>query len=1355
MKWKNWKQNARRAVALMLGAVLVMTNMGSVSHAEGNDSAENVIGYSDALVEKKDLSQVTSYTVYREMTDKTSVTEIKIGTAEELLAFSEDFRDKKFHTAVEAYEGTTIYLDNDIKINDVNDVPMLPIGYYNNIDSYQTFQGTFDGQGHEVDVMIDDPDRNGVGFIGAMGKGTVKNLIFSGSVSGGKNRVGGIVGFISGGPVTIKNCYNKANVTSTHSTGTYVGGIVGFINGGTGHTISNCTNEGSVIAIQNIGGIAGGINTSTTILKCRNIGEVKAADWGISASQVEYGCGGIVGILKKQPTSINDCINDGTVRSWGCTAAGIAGNVQIAGCTLSNVYNYGTVTNSATDAEEGFANPIYGSSTGISGLLENEINSVNSTAPTAEDSTITDAALNADTSIVSVTKDIVGYSDARVVGKDLTNVISMTDYLALTDKTGVTEIKITSADELVAFSTNNTGQGGYSGLTIYLANDIDVTDKGFASIGNKTSNAFKGIFDGQGYEVSGINITSTEGVGQGFFGHVSGATIKNLIVSGNIKSGFNQVGGIVGDVYAGTVSIDNCYNKIDIEFSSSTSQYAGGIVGMITNDSTNKTLNLSITNCTNAGNITAGGNVGGIVGGSNYTNSVSNCRNIGTITAANGSASGQGCGAIAGVIKNKPTTITGCINNGTITKGSCATAADKSYGCTTSNGTATVTGMTDYSSGETEDTSYDVAVNYADTLLGDNAGSNRKENASITEDIVGYSDARVEYVELSAVMDFTTYKELEDKSDITKVKICTGNELKAFRTYFSDIVTAFNPELTIYLANDIDMTDISMAPIGTQSIIFTGTFDGQGYEISNFTISADSRYRALFGYVSNATIKNVILSGSISGGAQAGGIVSHVEDGNVTVDNCYNKASVTSSATYAGGIAALVRNAAGVSLTVSNCTNTGAIEATGNVGGLVGGALYTTSITNSRNTGTVTATAGTTANGCGGLVGIVKNQSATISGAINNGAVAAGACTGAGIIGAIEKVKGCSISTTTNYGTVTAGDTGKAYAVYGMNTGTYAIEDSYALYDKTGETDAYMAGAIAEGKKHTGWILGDANGDTEVDVRDVVRIKRHVAGQEVEINNTSCADTNRDNAVTDEDAGACRIVSLEQIFYAKGLEGLTVNAIGDSYFAGAGLPQDQVWIHMLANKYGMDMNNYGIGGSTVSYTTDSVGGYHDPMTERYTDLIDANNNPDIILVEGGRNDFNYQAAIGDISLDNADKTTYVGALNLIIDGVEQAYPNAMIVCVTPWNFPDKDGFTLTYEDYCNAMVKVAELQGVKCIKAYDPEISGVDMRAEGFSEAYTVDNGVSHLNLEGMKIVMPRFEKLIAEYWEEFNNGNE
>ena len=1337
MKWmENWKQNTRRAVALVLGAVLVMGNMGAVSYADEGSKAETVVGYSDALVEKVDLSTVTTYTVYRNMEaeEKASTTKIKIGTVQELLDFSKDFPSEN-----NGYDGKTIYLDNDIKMDDINDIPMAPIGYYNSDSDYKTFKGNFDGQGHEVDVVIDSPERNGAGLFGAMGKGTIKNLIFSGSVAGGKNQIGGIVGRISGGPVIIQNCYNKANVTSTFSTGTYVGGIVGFINGGSGHKIANCTNEGNISAIRNIGGIAGGVNSSTTIANCRNLGEVKAADWNVTTSQTEYGCGGIVGILKNDPTTITDCINDGTVRSWGCTAAGIVGNVQKEGCILSEVYNYGVVANSATS---GFANPIYGSSTGIFGLLEKEINAVNSTNPIVEDSAITNAAIEADTSIVSVTKDIVGYSDARVVGVNLENVMSMTDYLTAEDTSEIREVKIGTAKELQDFGSNCTSKSGYPGLTIYLANDIDMTGQSMTSSGT----AFQGTFDGQGYEIVGLSIARTDN-GTGLFRYAaSGAIIRNLILSGKV-SGVSQVGSIVGNVNAGQVTIENCYNKTTV---TGTGSYVGGIIGLVTNKAGVK---VTITNCTNQGAAQGVKDVGGIVGGALYTTTVENCRNAGTVKATGGTTTENGCGSIVGTIKNQTTTITGCINNGKIDKGGCATASDTSYGYTvpsgTNKGTATVTNMNDYSSDNTVDTSYEVATIYADTLIGANAGTNRKEIASITEDIVGYSDARVQYVNLFQVMDYTTYAALADKSGVTEVKICTAAELKQLRTDFGNV--GYNPEMTIYLANDIDMTGQSMAPIGTAGNHFKGIFDGQGYEISNFTINNTNTDRALFGYVDEAVIKNLVLSGSISGGERAGGIVAYAYDGNVTIENCYNKASVTSSAAYAGSIAGIVRR--GVRLTVSNCTNTGAITATGDVGGLVGGALNITSIINSRNTGTVTATAGTTANGCGGLTGIVKNQAVTVEGAINNGAVNAGVCTGAGIIGTIEKVKGCSITDTTNYGTVTAGDTGKACAVYGMTTGAYIIEDSYATYDKTDETDASMDAAIAEGSKHTGWTMGDANNDGDLDVRDLVRIKRYAKDPtSVEIKNLSCADTSRDNAVTDADAGTCRIILLKQIFHARDLEGLTVNALGDSYFAGAGLPQDQVWLYLMARKYGMDMNNYGIGGSTVSYTADANGKYHDPMTERYTDLIEANNNPDIILVEGGRNDFNYNAVIGEISKANVDKATYVGALNLIIDGLQEAYPNAMIVCVTPWNFPDKEGCTNHYTDYCNAMVQVAKMQGVKCIKAYDPEVSGVDMQVDGFSKQYTVDGGVSHLNLEGMKIVMPRFEKLLAEYWEEFNH---
>ena len=232
--------------------------------------------------------------------------------------------------------------------------------------------------------------------------------------------------------------------------------------------------------------------------------------------------------------------------------------------------------------------------------------------------------------------------------------------------------------------------------------------------------------------------------------------------------------------------------------------------------------------------------------------------------------------------------------------------------------------------------------------------------------------------------------------------------------------------------------------------------------------------------------------------------------------------------------------------------------------------------------------------------------------------------------------------------------------------------------------------------------------------------------------------------VTAELTGNEGTAALQLSFYSSALEGLTVNALGDSYFAGQGLPAEQIWINLMANKYGMNMNNYGIGGSSVSYVENK-----NPMCDRYDAMAD--NGADIILVEGGRNDFNSGVPIG--TVDSNDKTTYSGALNVIIDGIQAKYPDAMIVCISPWNFPNSSGKSLTYVDYADAMQAVAERQGVYFIRACDTQISGIDMRSSAFKAQYCIKpTDVSHLNFEGMKIAMMHFEKILAEYYQDFIN---
>jgi lysophospholipase L1-like esterase len=207
------------------------------------------------------------------------------------------------------------------------------------------------------------------------------------------------------------------------------------------------------------------------------------------------------------------------------------------------------------------------------------------------------------------------------------------------------------------------------------------------------------------------------------------------------------------------------------------------------------------------------------------------------------------------------------------------------------------------------------------------------------------------------------------------------------------------------------------------------------------------------------------------------------------------------------------------------------------------------------------------------------------------------------------------------------------------------------------------------------------------------------------------------------------------------LNKLTVAAIGDSYIAGTG----GKWPDILALKYGMRYYNYGISGSTVSsYVTD-----RNPMVKRYQEMaaVDAN----IVIIEGGRNDFNAYTPIGNV--DSRNPITFSGALNTIIDASKEKYPDAMIVLITPWNFPDKDTHPMTYLHYVNAMLAVAEYQGerVYCINASDTSLTGVDMRSSSFRRTYCLkESDVSHLNSRGMQMVAPRFEKILAEYYADF-----
>lgn len=137
---------------------------------------------------------------------------------------------------------------------------------------------------------------------------------------------------------------------------------------------------------------------------------------------------------------------------------------------------------------------------------------------------------------------------------------------------------------------------------------------------------------------------------------------------------------------------------------------------------------------------------------------------------------------------------------------------------------------------------------------------------------------------------------------------------------------------------------------------FTGTFDGDGHTVTLDITASSSDYQGMFARLgSGATVKNLIIGGSVTGRKYTGAVTGRTdpETDDITVRNCQINASVTGTQ-YVGGIVGYAYdNSYSGTLVLTACGNEGAVAGSGNqVGGLVGKSEAVT-ITNCYNTGNV------------------------------------------------------------------------------------------------------------------------------------------------------------------------------------------------------------------------------------------------------------------------------------------------------------------------------------------------------------------------------------------------------------------
>lgn len=190
------------------------------------------------------------------------------------------------------------------------------------------------------------------------------------------------------------------------------------------------------------------------------------------------------------------------------------------------------------------------------------------------------------------------------------------------------------------------------------------------------------------------------------------------------------------------------------------------------------------------------------------------------------------------------------------------------------------------------------------------------------------------------------YADIELRDSEGYLAILSTNEFINYMTN-SDY---WNTNIRLY--NNINLNRMEWTPIGSSSKYFTGIFDGNGFTVSNYRITTPRTYTGLFGYTSNAYIKNLgvtdfIIQFSSLDVIYSGGIVATLR-ANTFVSDCYADGIIdvlSTSSCYVGGIVGNNINASSsgsnddCNVLIQNCYSNCDIKVSGQtvyVGGIVG-----------------------------------------------------------------------------------------------------------------------------------------------------------------------------------------------------------------------------------------------------------------------------------------------------------------------------------------------------------------------------------------------------------------------------------
>ena len=446
-------------------------------------------------------------------------------------------------------------------------------------------------------------------------------------------------------------------------------------------------------------------------------------------------------------------------------------------------------------------------------------------------------------------------------------------------------------------------EDGQTAVDAKMTKDVDLeTDITMAGTANKP---YAGTFDGQNHTLT-VNWDAGSAKDVAPFGRVNGATIKNLRTEGSIRSNSFYLSGLIDEAAGGNITVANCVSAVNITSSYTSDRCgAGGLISYIF-----PSARVTINDCLVKGSINATTEkgqkgMGGFVYVQNGACIMNNCLYAGTNNADN---SNNNCYTFAPTnTSGATTTLNNCyyLNPCGEAQGTQVTAerlksgemAKLLQGDRTENvwGQTLGTDLEPLPTTEVAKQVYEVKF----TLNGKVKAmryANRGQTVSLptVQELLGADYAPNITYALSFEGGFSASSTVTGNTTVVAnvvfkdISIATKEDWKKF----GELIRSGEGNLNAKLTRDIDLGG-DFLKIGSESTGYSGTFDGQGHTITIDWNGNGGGYIALFPFVTNATIKNLRVTGQMTSDSEPLGVFAFEASGTTTFSGCVSDVKIT------------------------------------------------------------------------------------------------------------------------------------------------------------------------------------------------------------------------------------------------------------------------------------------------------------------------------------------------------------------------------------------------------------------------------------------------------------------------------